>query len=183
MGTRTESAAVRALSVRRPERGRTIHYDERVIVLHLLDHLLELILSILSGDQLDFCPDKIFICRNEIQPINLRFQDDSLERLAEHQGVIKRAPGRILRKANSRGRVALGIAIDQSGFAVRIEPERQTRLIAVVVLPTPPFWLAIAMTRPKVTPPGGEIYHIKTKICKLFHVEQNCRVYESSSTR
>src|SRR5579863_9137922 len=45
--------------------------------------------------------------------------------------------------------------------------------MAVVVVPTPPFWFAIAMTRPNSFPSGREIYHIINKICKLFHVEQN----------
>src|SRR4029077_4920850 len=49
------------------------------------------------------------------------------------------------------------------------------KLMAVVVLPTPPFWFATAITRLNSAPSGCEIYHIKRKICKLFHVEQYCR--------
>ena len=75
--------------------------------------VLELIFSILGRDQLDFGADKILIRRDQIQPIDLGFQNDSLEGLAEHQGVIKSAPCRILGKTNSGGGIALGIAIDQ----------------------------------------------------------------------
>src|ERR1700722_17836135 len=46
------------------------------------------------------------------------------------------------------------------------------RLIAVVVLPTPPFWFATAMTRPKFSPPNCGIYHSNHNLCKLFHVKQ-----------
>src|SRR5260370_35178247 len=54
------------------------------------------------------------------------------------------------------------------------------RLMAVVVLPTPPFWLATAITRPMgslwrtATPNGSEqrtIFNAEI-LCKTFHVEQ-----------
>ena len=42
--------------------------------------------------------------------------------------------------------VALRVDVDEEDASVR-EGERAARLMAVVVLPTPPFWLATAMTR------------------------------------
>src|SRR3954470_9864040 len=37
----------------------------------------------------------------------------------------------------------------------RVAARAVARLIAVVVLPTPPFWLATAMTRGRVAPPAA----------------------------
>lgn len=46
------------------------------------------------------------------------------------------------------------------------------RFTAVVVLPTPPFWLAMAMTRAKSSPSeGGNVAEI-LRMCKMFHVER-----------
>src|SRR6266851_8407733 len=50
------------------------------------------------------------------------------------------------------------------------------RLTAVVVLPTPPFWLATAMMRAKV-PPAGEKLAKDLDRCKMFHVERRERIW------
>lgn len=46
------------------------------------------------------------------------------------------------------------------------------RLTAVVVFPTPPFWLATAMIRAKANPPDSENLAKHDFGCKMFHVEQ-----------
>jgi hypothetical protein len=46
------------------------------------------------------------------------------------------------------------------------------RLTAVVVFPTPPFWLATAMIRAKRDPQPGENLAKPMGGCKMFHVEQ-----------
>ena len=104
----------KALRVRRPSAGGQSITMNCVIVLYSArESLLQLIFSILGCDQLDFCAHKILIRRDEIQSIDLSFKDDFFEGLAEHQGVVERAPCGILRKANSGRGIALGIAIDQ----------------------------------------------------------------------
>jgi hypothetical protein len=49
------------------------------------------------------------------------------------------------------------------------------RLMAVVVLPTPPFWLAIEIMRAKVASPRyyAGTYQMGIRICKMFHVEHS----------
>src|SRR5262252_1645024 len=49
------------------------------------------------------------------------------------------------------------------------------RLTAVVVFPTPPFWLATAMIR-ATEPPLSENLAKHDLRCKLFHVEQSWSV-------
>ncbi len=48
-------------------------------------------------------------------------------------------------EAKASGGVSLGVAVDQQGRQA-LESKAAARLIAVVVLPTPPFWLTTAMT-------------------------------------
>src|SRR6266852_1820820 len=50
------------------------------------------------------------------------------------------------------------------------------KLTAVVVLPTPPFWLATAMMRANV-PPAGEKLAKDLDRCKMFHVERRNRMW------
>jgi hypothetical protein len=45
------------------------------------------------------------------------------------------------------------------------------RLTAVVVLPTPPFWLAIAITRAKLSPDEERMYQSSFDLSKMFHME------------
>ena len=46
--------------------------------------------------------------------------------------------------AEGDGRVALRVEVDQQGLSSRSAATQAARLTAVVVLPTPPFWFAIA---------------------------------------
>jgi hypothetical protein len=47
------------------------------------------------------------------------------------------------------------------------------RLTAVVVFPTPPFWLAMAITRAKRIPQiAARMYQSIFVTCNMFHVEQ-----------
>jgi hypothetical protein len=50
-------------------------------------------------------------------------------------------------EAEAGGGVGLGIAVDQEDFEA-LEARQAARLMAVVVLPTPPFWL----TTPRILP-------------------------------
>ena len=43
-----------------------------------------------------------------------------------------------------QGRVRLGVQVDQQRL-LRVDPSVEAKLIAVVVLPHPPFWFAIEM--------------------------------------
>ncbi len=49
--------------------------------------------------------------------------------------------------------------------------KHEARLTAVVVFPTPPFWLAMAMTRAKMIPQFQGECSRDLQGCKMFHVE------------
>ena len=51
-------------------------------------------------------------------------------------------------QADAAGEVGLRIDVDERGRAAPASASEAARLMAVVVLPTPPFWLATAIILP-----------------------------------
>ena len=76
---------------------------------------LQLIFAILGQDQLYGSASEIFVGRNDIQALDLRFLDYLLEGFVQDQGVIDGASGRIFGESDGSSGVGLGIAIDKQG--------------------------------------------------------------------
>ena len=72
-----------AFSVSRSSAGGQSMMMNVVVVLDLLENFLQLIFPVLRRDQLDGRPHKILVRRDEIQTIDLSFEYDFFERLAE----------------------------------------------------------------------------------------------------
>ena len=64
------------------------------------------------------------------------------------QDLVERETVVAFRNSKASGRVALGIGVDEKNLR-SLAAREAARLMAVVVLPTPPFWFAIAMIFPK----------------------------------
>lgn len=65
---------------------------------------------------------------------------------------------------------------------LRFAAREAAKFTAVVVLPTPPFWFATDIMRPKVAPRGGNVAELRS-LCNVFHVEQSCAETRNSVPR
>ena len=104
-----------------------------------------------SGDQLDFGAGEVAIGGDEAEAIDAGRDDERArvgERLGGRERVVDRAAGRGLALLSDAAReVALRIDVDEEDALVRRAASDAARLMVVVVLPTPPFWLATATMR------------------------------------
>ena len=105
----------------------------------------EAIRSVRIIRQLCLNPGQVFIPRDNIQARNECVQNGIAQKFIVDDHVISRELALWTRNPQTRGGISLRIEIDHEDFptAANAVP----RLIEVVVLPTPPFWLAMAKMR------------------------------------
>lgn len=127
------------------ERGGTVEKDEGVVSADGVDGVAELVLAAVEIDQLDGGADEIFAAGNELESIDLGGESRLCNGGVADEDVVDAVAGFVAGEAEATGAVGLRITVDQE----RLSPSRAraaARLMAVVVLPTPPFWLTTART-------------------------------------
>ncbi len=150
MGTSNSSAAARGVRHEHAERGRAIHDDviERRVSGQpaCAQDVTQTREMVVAARDLHFRPDQLDIAGNEKEILQSGGQNALGDVFATHQAAVETQPGGRLNAQITRG-IGLRIQIDQ--YLTRWPLAFATpaaRFTAVVVLPTPPFWFAMAIS-------------------------------------
>ena len=122
----------------KPQGRRAVNQDVVVVLHHLHEALLQASLTFLQGHELNLRSRQVAVGGHDIDAIHHVWHDhlDRWQRL--DQGVVDTRDTLVTIDADTARAIALGIEIDQQ-CAFLAAPRHAARLIAVVVLPTPPF--------------------------------------------
>ena len=104
-----------------------------------LEDALELVLAADRRNKLDLRAGELNRRRNNEHVLDLDRLDDLRDRRVAQERVVDAQLALVLVQPEPRGRVALGIKIDQEYLLLPASPREAARFTAVVLLPTPPF--------------------------------------------
>ncbi len=117
-GMMTPCAAVRALTVSRPERGLAVDQDDVVVVLDLLQRPVQHLFPGHLVDQLHFGGGEVDVGRQQVNVFDAGLVDGVADvHLAVHQDVVDREVQFVRVDAEAGGERTLGIEVDQQDAA------------------------------------------------------------------
>ena len=138
------------------QRRRAVDEDEVVVVAQRLQRALEPLLAAFLVHQLDLDRGQVDVARQQVEVLG-RVHDRSPTR-ASLRAALRWSRSRSSRLSTPLPMVALPCGSrSTSRTRLGVRASAAARLTAVVVLPTPPFWLATAMMRAvaaRVSPAG-----------------------------
>ncbi len=139
MGISTVSAATSALRVSRSSAGGQSMTMNWNCSRSGCRRVPQAVLAVLERHQFDVGADQVLVRGDGAEVVELGGLASPARRDLAHDDLIGAVAVGIAQEAEAAGGVGLGIAIDQQRARRREEANDAARLMAVVVLPTPPF--------------------------------------------